>query len=82
MLNLNIDGKGVTSRAQGSRSQPYTVTIRFRILSTEEWDRVADAMAAKAIYAAKLLAGEMPQQIEDVFREAGTHLFPAACGLG
>jgi len=30
----------------------------------------------EAIFAAKLLAGEMPQEIEQVFREVGLSLFP------
>jgi len=77
VLDLDIGPKGVTSRVQGSRPTPYSVSIRFRMLSDEEWEKVIDAMAAEAIYVAKLLAGEMPQQIEDVFQAAGTHLFPA-----
>jgi uncharacterized Zn finger protein len=62
---------------QGSRPRPYSVEIQFRALSSEEWEKVIDAMAAQAIYAAKLLAGEMPQQIEEVFQAAGCQLFPA-----
>jgi uncharacterized Zn finger protein len=77
VLNLDVSPEGVKSRVQGSRATPYNVTIRFQALSDEEWDRVADAMASEAIYAAKLLAGEMPQQIEEAFETAGTHLFPA-----
>src|SRR5207247_8295441 len=42
----------------------------------KEWDRVVDAMAAEALYAARLLSGEMPEQIEEVFAAAGTSLFP------
>ena len=33
-------------------------------------------MAAEALYAARLLSGEMPEQIEEVFAAAGTSLFP------
>ncbi len=33
-------------------------------------------MAGQAIFAAKLLAGEMPQDIEDAFKAAGVPLFP------
>ena len=38
------------------------------------------ALARQAIFAAKLLAGEMPQDIETVFEEAGLSLFPAKLG--
>ncbi len=77
VLELDVGPEGVKSRVQGSRPRPYDVSIQFRTLSAKEWEKVIDAMAAKAIYAAKLLAGEMPQQIEDVFQATGTHLFPA-----
>src|SRR5579864_7230343 len=78
VVQLDVGPEGVEAKVQGSRATPYRVSIRFRTLSKEEWDRVADAMAAEALYAAKLLAGEMPEQIEDVFLAAGTSLFPAA----
>jgi len=45
-------------------------------ISNADWDKVADVMAAKAIFAAKLLAGEMPADIGDAFAEAGISLFP------
>ena len=51
--------------------------MRFRALSEAQWDAVADAMAAQALYAARLLSGEMPEQIEEAFRAAGVTLFPA-----
>ena len=34
------------------------------------------ALAGQALFAAKLLAGEMPQDIEEVFTEAEVSLFP------
>ena len=77
VLDLDVGPEGVKSRVQGSRPRAYNVSIQFRTLSSEEWEKVTDAMAAEAIYAAKLLAGEMPQQIEEVFEAAGSQLFPA-----
>lgn len=68
---------GVTARVQGSRARPYTVTIELARLSDAEWDQVFDALAGQARFAAQLLAGEMPQDIEEVFVTAGVSLFPA-----
>ena len=51
--------------------------MRFRALTEAEWGAVADAMAAQALYATRLLSGEMPEQIEEAFRAAGVTLFPA-----
>src|SRR5207302_5139496 len=80
VVSLEVDRAGVTAVVQGSRPKPYDVTITFTRLTDKEWDRVVDAMAAEALYAARLLSGEMPEQIEEVFAAAGTSLFPAAEG--
>ena len=80
VVKLDVGRDGVAALVQGSRPKPYQVSIRFEPLSAADWERVVDAMAAQALYAAKLLAGEMPEQIEEVFVAAGTSLFPAERG--
>jgi uncharacterized Zn finger protein len=74
---MDVTREGVKAVVQGSRPEPYTVTIQFKRLSDAEWERVIEAMSAQALYAARLLSGEMPEQIEEVFAAAGTTLFPA-----
>src|SRR5579859_6236251 len=76
VLSLDIVPGQVKAKVQGSRYQPYKVTIRLQPLSEQEWDRVTEAMAAQAFFAAKLLAGEMPTNIEEAFQVAGVSLFP------
>jgi uncharacterized Zn finger protein len=78
VLTLDVAPDGVTSQVQGSRPRPYKVHIGFRHLAESEWERVIAAMAGEAIYAAKLLAGEMPADVESVFHAAGVSLFPAS----
>jgi uncharacterized Zn finger protein len=80
VLNIDIQPGRVDSRVQGSRAQPYKVRIRIEPLSTREWAKVTKAMASQAVFAAKLLAGEMPQHIEQAFTEAKVNLFPAKRG--
>jgi uncharacterized Zn finger protein len=80
VLNIDITPGVVQSRVQGSRPKPYQVEIQIAPLSEAEWNKVADAMAAQAIFAARLLVGEMPQDIEEAFAQAGVHLFPASRG--
>jgi uncharacterized Zn finger protein len=80
VASLEIGPAGVKALVQGSRPEPYEVSIEFKRLSDAEWQRVIDAMAAEALYAARLLSGEMPEQIEEVFAAVGTSLFPAAEG--
>jgi len=76
VVSLDAGRDGVEAVVQGSRPEPYRVTIKFRKLSDAEWGRIIDGMASEALYAARLLSGEMPEQIEDVFAAAGTSLFP------
>lgn len=78
VLTLDVGPDGVAAKVQGSQPTPYQVSIRFQPLSDAAWEQVADAMAAEALYAAKLLSGEMPAAIEEVFTAAGTSLFPSA----
>src|SRR5947209_9077717 len=78
VVSMDVGREGVDAVVQGSRAEPYKVRVRFKRLSDAEWERVIDAMAAEALYAARLLSGEMPEQIEDVFAAAGSSLFPVA----
>lgn len=71
----------VQARVQGSLSSPYKVRIAVRPLSSREWDAAIAAMGAQAIFAAQLLAGEMPPTIEEAFAAARTSLFPTAQDL-
>lgn len=80
VVSLDVSREGVQAVVQGSRPEPYNVSIRFRRLDDAEWERVIEAMSAEALYAARLLSGEMPEDIEDVFAKAGTSLFPRTRG--
>lgn len=76
VIKYEVSPGTVRALVQGSRPKPYQVRIDVKTLSEKEWDRVTDAMAAQAIFAAKLLAGEMPRNIEDAFSTAKLTLFP------
>ena len=80
VLSLDEVGGVVKARVQGTRPQPYKVTIKLKPLSDRQWDRVIDALSGQALFAAQLLAGEMPQEIDAVFAAAGSSLFPASEG--
>jgi uncharacterized Zn finger protein len=77
VTDIQIEEGRVTAQVQGSRPRPYSVSIEVEILTTAQWKKVAGRLGKEALYAAKLLAGEIPQDIEVVFAEAGITLFPA-----
>lgn len=62
---------------QGRADRPYVTIIEFEKLPESAWERVIPAMSEGAIYSAKLLAGELPSNIEDVFGPLDLRLFPA-----
>jgi uncharacterized Zn finger protein len=76
VLTLSIAPAAVTATVQGSRPKPYNVTVKLAALSDTTWQIVESVLAEQAIYGARLLAGEMPNQIEEVFAAAGAPLFP------
>ena len=76
VVSIDVQKSVVTAKVQGSRPKPYSITIRLVSLSDKDWDKVIDIMASQAIFAAKLLSGEMPQNIEEAFVEAKVSLFP------
>jgi len=76
VLDFALSQGKVTARVQGSRVRPYQVRIGVLPLTSAQWRRVQDRLASQALFRAKLLAGEMPHEIEEVFAECGTPLFP------
>lgn len=76
VIGYEIGPGEITAKVQGSRPAPYSVEIRIRQLSPRQWDRVTDALNEQALFAAKLLAGEMPLEIERAFKRARASLFP------
>lgn len=67
----------VSAQVQGSKRKPYEVRISLHTFSRKDWARVTDALATKAYYSAKLLSGEMPHEMEGIFRKAKAPLlFP------
>jgi uncharacterized Zn finger protein len=78
VIELEVEPGVVLAKVQGSRYTPYRVRIRANVLTDQQWRRVEKAMAARALPLAKLLAGEMPRDIEDVFAACKLTLFPSS----
>ncbi len=76
VLEFELGHGVVRARVQGSRPMPYQVRIGVLPLTSAQWRRVIEALRGQALFRAKLLAGEMPHEIEQVFADCGTPLFP------
>ncbi len=78
VVELSVGPGEVMARVQGSRTKPYRVSIGVMTLSQKDWRRVQGAMGASALFIAKLLAGEMPAEIEEAFDGCNLSLFPSS----
>ncbi len=76
ILSIKFEGSKVLAKVQGTEPEPYQVSLSLEPFSDEQWGYVIETMSQRAIFAAKLLAGEMPQDIEQVFTANGLSLFP------
>jgi len=78
VIDYKIDYGLITSKVQGSQTKPYTLEIKVKTLQDKEWQEVIKAMSAQVRFSASLLAGQMPQDIEEVFKKAKVSLFPTS----
>ncbi|KAB8335533.1 hypothetical protein SD80_004285 [Scytonema tolypothrichoides VB-61278] len=76
VLSIEFQGAKVLARVQGSDPEPYKVSLSLDPFSEEQWGYVVETMSQKSMFSAKLLAGEMPQNMEEVFTANGLSLFP------
>jgi len=54
----------------------YNVTLGLPALTAGQWERALERIHQESRFVASLLAGEMPQGLDETFREAGASLYP------
>jgi uncharacterized Zn finger protein len=52
------------------------VEIRFTPWSDDEWQRVVDALSSQALFAAQLLAGDLPSDLDRTVAAVGVQILP------
>ncbi|MBA8949187.1 hypothetical protein ACFQU9_29745 [Actinomadura namibiensis] len=75
---LKVAPHEVTARVAGLGGEAFDVALGVDAIDPADWRRVEAALAAHPVLRARLLSGELPPEVADVFAEAGTSLFPAA----
>ena len=75
---LHVEPGEVRAAVQGSQVTPYVVAVRIRMFDDREWERLLDAVAAKAGHSAALLDGELPPEVAADAAGAGVELLPVA----
>ena len=75
---LDFEPGRIVSSVQGRALRAYRVGIEAPVFSEDQWERIVAAMSDQAIFGAKMLAGEMPEAIPELFTSLGLQLFPKA----
>jgi len=74
--SIKIEPGTVNVLVQGRMPRAYRVTIELGSFDRPNWDKIIQEMAGQARYSAKLLSGELPTTIEELFAPLGLQLFP------
>jgi len=80
VLTIEIEKGKVTASVQGSRMTPYSVDIRLKPLTRNEWKQFINVLNKQPYFTAMLMNGKMPDEIEKVFKKAKLSLFPTRSG--
>ncbi|HZP28027.1 MAG TPA: SWIM zinc finger family protein [Acidimicrobiia bacterium] len=78
VMSLDVHPGLLAAQVQGSREEPYTVTVAARVPNDAQWAAIEQVLASRVGFVARLLAGEVPPELEDVFRAASVELLPLA----
>jgi len=76
VTDLAVKAGRLEARVQGSRATPYRVSVRSEAASKAQWRSLELLFASRLGWAAQLLAGAVPANLEAAFAEAGVALFP------
>ena len=76
VLSLSMAGPHVEASVVGTRQEPYSVTVDFRSPSGESRRRILSRLRAEPMTGARLLADDMPTEVEAFFTDEGLDLFP------
>lgn len=73
---LNISLGRIEAKFRESGQADFQVCIEIDPFTSNQWEVILDVLVANAIFAIKLLAGEMPEEIVGILEEKNIDLFP------
>jgi len=73
---LRIHPGQVRATVTDDELDSHQVTLKLESFDDQTWTNILQHMSASALNAAQLLNGEMPRDIDQVFRACGKSLFP------
>lgn len=80
LISFDVQPGLVIAQVQGSRHTPYMASVQFAPLTEQQWAAVQRQIESSLHFAARLLAGEVPSELESIFEDAGVSLLPRRWG--
>jgi len=80
VISIEIKEGLVLASVQGSERAPYKVEVQVKTIPPEKWKLLAETSLRQIVIATKLLAGQMPESIEQLLLVSGVSLFPEKSG--
>lgn len=77
VLDLQIRPGRVSSLVQGSRGNPYKITIEIKPISRSIWKKIRAACEGQVASLQELLEGRFPKDLAELFTAKGSGLFPS-----
>lgn len=82
--SYKITNNLITAKVHGSvnpylgarKGRLYKTEIAIKPIAEDDWLKIINSLGSKATFVSQLLTGEIPDNIEDVFREYNLHLLP------
>ena len=66
----------ISAQLNASKTKSYKLEIAVPTLEDNTWKQIIDALSSQALYAAQMLSGSLPTDIQDVFTASGCTLLP------
>lgn len=76
VTGMRIEGPHVEAQVVGTRQDPYRVTIDFRVPEGASREAIVSRIKGEPMLAARLIADDMPTEVEQAFRDCGLDFFP------
>ena len=76
VVRMEFEGNEIRAAVQGTREEPYEIGIVFRKPDYAAHDRTVAALRAEPMLVARLLADDLPLEVEALFKAEGYDFFP------
>ena len=76
VTGMRFEGPHVEAQVVGTRPDPYRVTIDFRVPEGAAREAIVSRIKGEPMIAARLIADDMPTEVEQAFRDCGLDFFP------